>query len=98
MTKTDNKTLTAADFYGFRLLIRARDYNIVMKLKKLTQKYTVDQWVKVEGGRLDWVCRNQKTIRAEKYQGLMDAAHVNDVVDVGMKVGLILPATIYGSP
>ena len=94
--KTDNKTLTAADFYKSRLQIRNNDFNNMFRVKKLAQQYAVDQWAKIEAGRLDWVRRNQKSLRAEKYQGLMDAVHAGDHNDVGVKI--ILPSTIYGSP
>ena len=96
MTKTDNRTLTAADFYAHRLQIRNGDFNIIFRLRKLMQQYAVDQWAKIEGSRLDWASINQKTIRADKYQGLMDAVHAGDQVNAGVKI--ILPATIYGSP
>ena len=96
MKKTDNRTLTATDFYCFRLQVRSDDFNLIFKLRKMMQQYAVDQWAKIEGSRLEWVRKNQKTIRAEKYQGLINAAFAGDNVDVGIKV--ILPATIYGSP
>ena len=60
------------------------------------QQYAVDQWAKIESSRLQWVKSNQKTIRAEKYQGLYDALQEGETVNVGRKV--ILPPTIYGSP
>jgi hypothetical protein len=31
-------------------------------------------WAKIERGRMDWVTRNQSAIKAEKYNGLIDAA------------------------
>ena len=65
-------------------------------MRKLTRQYAVDEWAKIEASRLEWVRRNQKSIRAEKYQGLMGAASSDDPVNVGMKI--ILPATVYGSP
>ncbi|GFS08741.1 ATP-dependent DNA helicase PIF1 [Elysia marginata] len=60
LNRTDNNKLTAADFYKSRLQIRHEDFNIVSKGKKLTQQYAVDQWAKVEAGRLDWVRKNKK--------------------------------------
>ena len=96
MKKSNNKTLSAADFYCFRLQVRADNFNIIMKMRKLMQQYAVDQWAKIESSRLYWARHNQKTIRAEKYQGLLDAAHAGDTVNVGRKI--ILPPTIYGSP
>eukprot|EP00095_Tigriopus_kingsejongensis_P006864 snap_masked-scaffold2772_size12454-processed-gene-0.0 protein:Tk06864 transcript:snap_masked-scaffold2772_size12454-processed-gene-0.0-mRNA-1 annotation:"PREDICTED: uncharacterized protein LOC101255235" len=44
------------------------------------QQYAVDQWAKIEGSRLDWVRHNQKSIRAEKYKGLLDAASDGELV------------------
>ncbi|GFR99175.1 ATP-dependent DNA helicase PIF1 [Elysia marginata] len=71
LNRTDNKKLTAADFYKSRLQIRLEDFNIVFKGKKLNQQYVVDQWAKVEAGRLDWVRRNKKkTLRAENTKDL----------------------------
>lgn len=96
LSKTDKKTLTAADFYCFRLQIRANNFNIIFRLRKLLQQYAVDQWAKIEASRLEWAYKNQKTIRAEKYNGLIDAIHNADRVNVGRKI--ILPPTIYGSP
>ena len=45
---------------------------------------------------MKWVLDNQKTIKAEKYNGLLDAAALGDLVQVGRKI--ILPPTITGSP
>ena len=68
----------------------------MFRVTELAQQYAVDLWAKIEARRLDWVKRNQKSLRAEKYQGLMDAVHAGDNNDVGVKI--ILPSTIYGSP
>ena len=72
------KTLTAADFYKPRLQIRNNDFNIMFCVKKLAQQYAVNQWATIEAGHLDWVRRNQKSFREDKYQGLMDAVHAGD--------------------
>ncbi|GFR67594.1 ATP-dependent DNA helicase PIF1 [Elysia marginata] len=66
LIRTDNKKLIAADFYKSRLQIRHEDFNIIFKGKKLTQQYAVDQWAKVEAGRLDSVRRNKKNIKSLK--------------------------------
>ena len=78
LKKTDNKTSTAADFYKSGLQIRNNDFNIMFCVKKLAQQYAVDQWATIEAGHLDWVRRNQKSLREDKYQGLMDAVHAGD--------------------
>ena len=59
---------------------------------------TIHSTTKIECARLDWVKRNQKAIRAEKYSGLLGAhGHTdNDLARAGRKV--ILPPSVYGSP
>ena len=53
---------------------------------------------KIEHNRLNWVRKNQKTLRAEVYQGLKDA--LQDADGDASKVGkkMVLPATFGGSP
>ncbi|XP_064631618.1 uncharacterized protein LOC135489918 [Lineus longissimus] len=67
-----------------------------MRGRRLLQQYAVDQWAKIMNSRLQWVRQNQKSIRAEKYRGLLDAVQAGDTNNPGRK--LILPPTIYGSP
>ena len=95
MKKTDGKTLTASDFYGHRFQVRD-DWSTVMKCRRLTQQYVCDMWAKIEGGRLDWIRNNQRTIKAEKYNGLLDAQANNDLNNAGRRI--ILPPSFYGSP
>ena len=71
-------------------------WSLVMHSRRLLQQYAVDMWAKIEGARLDWVRRNQGPIRADKYNGLLDAQANDDLPNAGARV--ILPPTIYGSP
>ena len=41
----------------------------------LSQKYVVDNYVKIETHKLRWFENNQDSIRANLYQGLQDAFH-----------------------
>ena len=96
LKKSNNRTLTASDFYCYRLQVRDGDFNLLMKSRRLMQQYAVDEWARIEFCRMQWVWNNQKAIRAEKYKGLHDAVIEGDSVNAGRKV--ILPPTIYGSP
>ena len=49
-----------------------------------------------ENARMKWVLDNQKTIKAEKYNELLDASSTGDLANAGVKI--ILPPTITGSP
>lgn len=55
-----NKRLTMDDFYGYRLMDREGEFNIVNKAGILGQEYIIDAYIKAEGNRL----RAQKNIGA----------------------------------
>jgi len=65
---------------------------------KLAQQYWTDMYVKVEQSRLDFILFNQQKIRAELYQGLLDAIDRNDEANAGVPVekSVILPSTFLG--
>ena len=67
-----------------------------MRCRRLTQQYACDQYAKPEASQLRWVRNNQNTIRAEKYQGLMDAIDNQEEMQAATKI--IPPPSIYGSP
>ena len=67
-----------------------------MSSRRLRQQYAVDSWAKIEGSRLTWAKQHQSTIRAEKYQGLLDAIEAGDENNACRN--FILPPSIYGSP
>ena len=99
-TKEDNTQgakISPTMFYSHRLQVREGQFNHLIRSGRLMQEYAVAQFYKAERQRLKWLLANQKQIRAEKYNGLMDAIHTNDGNDdIGQRV--ILPATHYGSP
>ena len=76
--------------------MRDNNFNTLLRFGKLSQQYWTDQWAKVERARLLWCELNQKTLKAEKYQGLIDASNNNDLPSAGRNI--ILPPTITGSP
>ena len=67
-----------------------------MSSRRLMQQYAVDSSAKIEGCRLTSAKQHQSTIRAEKYQGLLDSIEAGDENNAGRKI--ILPPSIYGSP
>ena len=89
------RNISIAEFYSYRIQVRP-GFNQLLKSRRCFQQYLVDQAAKIENARMKWVLDNQKTIKAEKYNGLLDAAAVGDLVQVGRKI--ILPPTITGSP
>ena len=62
----------------------------------MSQYYWIDMWAKVERMRMHFVANNQTQLKAESYQGLIDAASNDDLHQAGKVV--ILPSSIMGSP
>ena len=89
-------TISPNVFARLRLHIRDEKFNQVMRCRRLTQQYACDQYARAEASRLQEVRNNQKTIRAEKYKGLMDAIDNQEEMQAATKI--IPPPSIYGSP
>ena len=83
--KTANKkqTISVNQFYSYHLQVRHKSFNILLRCRRLSQQYIADQYAKVERSRMNWVYLNQKTIKVEKYQGLVDANSNGDLADAG---------------
>ena len=64
------------------------------------QQWVCDAYSRAEAQRLAWVTLNQDKLRAETYQGLVDAVNDPSFTSGLSKVGskIILPATYPGSP
>ncbi len=94
---TRGNKISPTMFYSHKLQVREGHFNALIRSGRLMQEYAVAQFYKADRQRLKWLLANQEKIRAEKYNGLMDAVHSNDSnEDIGQRV--ILPATHYGSP
>ncbi|XP_044588797.1 uncharacterized protein LOC123267978 [Cotesia glomerata] len=77
-----NKTVSASEFYSFRIMEREGELTCMQKLKQ----------------RLYWIRNNQKTLRSEEYVHLKDALSNNDneLSTVGKMV--MLPSSLTGGP
>ena len=82
-------------FYSYRLQIRDGDW--IQYAGRLYQQYIVDQYAKIEQERLNYLRMNQSTLRAEMYQGAVDAVNVGDISNsIGRRI--ILPSSFAGGP
>src|SRR5204862_2034569 len=80
-------------FYSYRLQIRDGDW--LQHAGRLYQQYMVDQYAKIEQERLNYLRLNQSTLRAEMYQGAVDAIHTGDTNNnIGRRI--ILPSSFTG--
>ncbi|GAA0167936.1 hypothetical protein LIER_22770 [Lithospermum erythrorhizon] len=69
------KTISCRDYYVYKVQIREQDKSYIMRFGRLLQQYIVDDYVKLESMRLDFFRHksNQKRLRRENYQGLIDS-------------------------
>lgn len=91
------KKVSAMDFYAFRIMIRANQYNHILMCRQLFHQFIVDMYAKIESERLAFIRHNQQKLRAEEYIHLRDAiANDGNPADLGQLV--ILPSSYTGSP
>ncbi|XP_072066667.1 uncharacterized protein [Arachis hypogaea] len=85
-------------YNSYMLQIRPDDHSTVLQAGRLLQQYVIDNYVKIETGKLRWVRTRQKKLQAELYQGLQDALHTRETnaENVGRK-RTILPSSFIGS-
>ncbi|CEP10635.1 hypothetical protein [Parasitella parasitica] len=98
--------ISIMQYYSSRLMLRPstspnvnkREQVGIHSFGKLFHQYVVDMYAKMEQQRLNFIRFNQKSLRAELYNGLADAIHLgdNDMSEVGKKV--ILPSSFIGGP
>ena len=95
------RNVTMMDFYSYRCQIRDHNLNYIdedalLYGGLLAQQYWIDQWVKLEEQRLNWIRFNQTKLKVELYIGLQDAIREGDAQNAGRHV--ILPSTHAQSP
>ncbi|KAL7542017.1 hypothetical protein ACHAXR_012464, partial [Thalassiosira sp. AJA248-18] len=82
-----------APYSRFYLMERGNHANIFHHANRLYQQLLVDLWGIIEGMRISWMKRNQRTIRADLYFGLRDSIRAGDVSNSG---ATILAASFTG--
>lgn len=93
-----DKKVTVMDYAIYRLQIRKTEDTHLFQSKNLFHQWIVDNFAKMEQGRLNFLRFNQTKLRAELYQGLNDAVNNGDqnLNNVGKLI--VLPSSYIGSP
>ncbi|XP_034936444.1 uncharacterized protein [Chelonus insularis] len=93
-----NKSITRNAYIKYRLAIR-NDFNKFLLGRRLFQQWVVDSYVKIEKDRIRYCKNNQKQLRVETYQGLIDYSHKKSN-DTNSQIGkmIILPSSFINSP
>ena len=90
-----NTGVTLKSFVQYMLQKRPEP-NVLHRAGRLFQQYVVDQYLRVEHENLLFIRQHQAELRAECYQGIVDAMHEDNGVRIGRRI--VLPATFIGSP
>lgn len=96
LRRRNGKKVSQMDYYSFHIMIRHDNY--LLKARRLFQQFLVDSYCKIETERLQFIRREQRSLRADCYQHLRDALlhDDGDPRNVGQRV--ILPSTFTGGP
>ena len=94
--RPQNRRISARDWFRYQLHKREGQYNPFFTNNALVQKYVVDAYAQIDQGILDWNRRNQTILRADLYQGVVDALATEDLNPNEMGRRVILPASYHG--
>ncbi|XP_022872962.1 uncharacterized protein LOC111391913 [Olea europaea var. sylvestris] len=97
-TRRKRMTVSCREYYYYKLQIRSEKNCLFLHTGRLLQQYVVDMYVKIEISRFYYFRNNQKFIRAEVYQGIIDS--IQNGENRGYKIGrsLVLPTDFIGGP
>lgn len=102
VAKRQRTHVTAMQFYSHRLQVRyVADTQVswMHLFGRLTHQFVVDMYAKIEGLRLKFIRFNQDKIRADLYQGVVDAISsesTSDASSLGRRT--VLPSSFTGCP
>ncbi|XP_043463102.1 uncharacterized protein LOC122501545 [Leptopilina heterotoma] len=94
----NKRRVTRNAYIKYRMAIR-NNTNYILMGRRLFQQWTVDNYVKIEKDRMTFLRNNQKQLRADTYEGLLN--HLEQrATDANCRVGkvVILPSSYIGSP
>ena len=94
LRRSSGKKVSQMDYYSFHMMIRPNNY--LLQARHLFHQFLVDCYWKMETGRLLFIRREQKHLRADSYQHLRESLFRDDgdPTHVGQRV--ILPSTFTG--
>ena len=92
-----NKKVTLNQYVSYHLMVRnSVPFSPIHHLNKLGQQWIVDQYCKMELGRMHYLKTHQKDLRADLYTGLADNLLAGDLEQTGRPI--ILPSSFTGGP
>ena len=93
----NGRKLTAMVYYRYHIMVR-QDVSVLLHAKRLFQQYLVDAYCKIETEQLQFLRREQTSLRADCYQDLRDAILDGDGDPSNVGRRIVLPSTFTGGP
>ena len=92
------KRLTAAMFFAFHVHSRPGhgQSETLLRAGSLFREWLCCGWAMIENQNLQYLAKNQKKLRADLYQNVVDHTENDDAVPDGVGRRIILPATFQG--
>ena len=94
-----DRRVTRCSYIKYRMSVRPDIFNAFLLGRRLFQQWIVGSYVKVEKDRIEYVRNNQKQLRVDSYQGLVDHL-INNANNMKCQIGkmIVLPLKFVGSP
>ena len=96
-TRSGRTTVAMREYYAFKFQIRSTE-NVLLFGGRLLQQFVVDVYIKIETSRLQFCELNQKKIRSDLYQGIVDCVNAGEVHPNRVGQRIVLPASFIGGP
>ncbi|KAL4564581.1 hypothetical protein LXL04_028645 [Taraxacum kok-saghyz] len=90
-------TVSMREYYCYKFQMRSSP-NMILLGGRLLQQFVVDMYIKIETSRLLYYRLNQKKIRSELYQGIVDCVNAGDVEPSKVGQRVVLAASFIGGP
>lgn len=85
------------EYYCYKFQICSSD-NLILLGGRLLQQFVVDIYIKIETSQLLFCRLNQKKIRSDLYQGVVDCVNVGETEPSRVGQRIVLPASFIGGP
>jgi len=96
--RRERGTVTCMQYYSYLLHHRSSHPSLLHLGGRLFQQYVVDNYIKMECLRLEWIKHHQQDLRTEVYRGLQDAVLQDETNANNIGQRVILPSSFIGGP
>ncbi|XP_019225161.1 PREDICTED: uncharacterized protein LOC109206760 [Nicotiana attenuata] len=96
--KRKRDTLSVREYYCYKLQMRNDDEDQILHTGRLLQQYSVDEYIKLETQRLDFVSFNQDLFRMGILQGLLNILRLGERDASNVRKQTFLPNSFIGGP